>query len=284
MQNQLECNTWTPFAAGVALDTRHGERRWKLVHFHYTLCVLQRGRADWKYRQRHFSVAPGAVYICEPGEVHNTCKVYCPGDFTVLFLDPNVVLNFALEMGIRGEPHFSCEGLAEPEILNRFARFRHVLQISNADVIEQELAGLMTTLLMKATPNLSKAHASPAVVGRARLLLEDQFRADPTSALRLRPLAQDLGVSYYALLRGFSKYYSVAPYEFVSTLRAQHALSDLRRGPSKDCSTLTAVAHKWGYSDSSHMTRAFRQRFGTTPSAVARQVNPTWSRASSTNA
>jgi AraC-like DNA-binding protein len=278
MASQLDRCLWTPFSGGVALDCRNGVKLWKLVHSHYTLCVLHRGRADWKYRQRHFSVAPGAIYVCEPGEVHETSRVYCPGDFTVLFLDPSAIRNLGLELGIQGDPHFRFEGVADPEMLARFARFRSLLGTANNEPVAQELVQLTSKLLLSAGPNVRLHSASQTAVGKARQLLEDQFRADPTHAPCLRSLAQHLGVPYHSLVHGFSKHYSVAPYEFVSSMRAQQVFSELRRGPSNECPTLTSVAHKWGYADSSHLARAFRRHFGATPSALARQINPTWKR------
>ncbi|HET7546074.1 MAG TPA: AraC family transcriptional regulator [Polyangiaceae bacterium] len=271
-------NRWTAFHGGVALECSGGVKLWKLVHLHYTLCVLHRGRADWKYRQSHFSVEPGAIYVCEPGEAHETSRVYCPGDFTVLFLDPSEIRAVADELGIRGEPHFPLEGIESPESLSAFSRFRAQLADSSPAQLEQALAGLTSQLLLSANPSAQSLRASESALVRARRLLEDQFLADPTQRLCVRSLARDVGVPYHSLVHGFSKYYAIAPYEFVSSMRAQYTLSELRRGPSSECSTLTGVAHKWGYADSAHMTRALRRHFAATPGTLAQQLNPSWTR------
>jgi len=276
MRTEPGRNDWTAFRGGVALDCSGGVKLWKLVHLHYTLCVLHRGRADWKYRQRHFSVAPGAIYVCEPGEAHETSRVYCPGDFTVLFLDPAAIRDLAYELGIHGEPHFPCEGIADSESLALFSRFRAQLTEPCPAQLEQALVSLTSRLLSSANPNARPHRTSKTAVGRARRLLEDQFFADPTQKLCVRSLARDVGMPYHSLVHSFSKYYAIAPYEFVSSMRAQCALSELRRGPSNECATLTSVAYKWGYADSAHMTRALRQHFEATPGALAQQLNPSW--------
>ncbi len=276
MSNEPGRNIWTSFHGGVALDCSGGVKLWRLVHVHYTLCVLRHGRADWKYRQRHFSFTPGAVYVCEPGEAHETRRVYCPGDFTVLFLDPTAIRDLAVELGIRGEPHFPVEGIARQDVLSSFSRFRNRLSAPHSEQVDEELARLTSQLLLSANPNARPHETSQTAVAKARRLLEDQFLADPTRVLSVRNLASELGIPYHSLVHGFSKYYSIAPYEFVSSMRAQHVLSELRRGPSGECATLTGVAHKWGYADSAHMTRALRQHFGATPGALAHQLNPTW--------
>jgi AraC-like DNA-binding protein len=129
---------------------------------------------------------------------------------------------------------------------------------------------------VQANPNARPHTTSKIGVAKARQSLEDQFLADPTTVPCVRTLARDLGVPYHSLVRGFSNYYAIAPYELVSSMRAQHALLELRRGPSGECSTFTDIAHKWGYADSAHLTRSLRQHFGATPGTLARQLNANW--------
>ncbi len=267
---------WTAFRGGVALDCRGGTKPWKLVHVHYTLCVLHRGRADWKYRQRTFSVVPGAMYICEPGEAHETARIYCPGDFTVLFLDPGPIQDLAQELGIQGEPHFPSQGIVGQELLAQFARVRVGLSSREPAPFEQELTSLTSQLLLKANANARPHRTSKLGVAKARRSLEDQFLADPTRVPCVRTLAQELGVPYHSLVRGFSQYCDIAPYELVTEMRPQCALLELRRGTSGECETFADVAFKWGYADGAHLTRAIRQHFGATPGALARQLNPNW--------
>lgn len=269
---------WLPFREGIKLFCRNGTRLWKLVHQHYTVCVLHQGRADWKYRQRHFSVTPDRLYVCEPGEVHCTSRVYCPGNFTVLFLDPDAVQAAARQLGINGFPHFPIEGVSDPEGLARFDHLLTALGAGEPEAVSGALLSLLGRLIIGEDAERRLAQPAVAALAKARRWLEDRFHADPTQVVRLGPIAEDLGLSYYGLLHGFSKTYSIAPYEFVSLLRAQHVLSELRRGPREECSTLTELAHKLGYNDSAHLTRAFRKHWGGTPSSVARQINPRWRR------
>jgi AraC-like DNA-binding protein len=110
----------------------------------------------------------------------------------------------------------------------------------------------------------------------ARELLRTRYRADPSRVVRLGPIAEEVGISYYRLVHAFSRRFGVAPYEYVSLIRAQHALSELRRGPRDGCLSLTAVAQQCGYSDSAHLSRSFRRYWGQTPLTLARELNPAW--------
>jgi len=271
-----EVHRWAPFSGGMVLDCKHASKSWRLVHSHYTLCVVHRGRADWQYRGLHFSCDPGTVYVCEPGEVHVTKRVYVPGDYTVFFLDPDAVARAAQELELGFTPHFAGRGVARVDLWRAFAKTQGFLAPSAAEGLEEELSRLVGSLLLETQPNAAAPDLSARKLEAVRALLAERYRADPTRTVRLRPIAAEVGISYHRLVHAFSRRFAVAPYEFVSLVRAQHALSELRRGPREHCGSLTAVAQQCGYSDSAHMSRSFRRYWGQPPRAVASSVNPAW--------
>lgn len=275
----MERTEWTCFDGGLALRVWDSARHWQIVHLQYALCLLQRGGAAWRYRGRHFRVEPGTAYMCEPGEVHCTDRVAGAGDFTVLFIDPERMQHVAEELGGAASVHFPALGLQSPEVVHAFHRTRAVLGVDSGEAVEQEFARLTLRLVESATPRARLATPADGLLADARALLEQRLLADPTQPIRLRPLAHELSVSYWALLHGFSQRYAVPPYRLVSLLRAQHALADLKRGPHPGCATLTELAMKWGYADSAHMARVFRKQWGASPLAVARQLNGSWKNA-----
>jgi AraC-like DNA-binding protein len=274
----LEAQRWSALANGVVLDCTHAGKPWRLVHSHYTLCVVHRGRADWEYRGIHFSCDPGTVYVCEPGEVHVTRRVYVPGDYTVFFLDPEAVGRAAEELELVGTPHFAGVGVARPDLWQRFASVKRLLEPPSAESLEQELSRLVATLLLETQPKAPTTEVKDCTLEGARELLRTRYRADPTRVVRLGPIAQEVGISYYRLVHAFSRRFGIAPYEYISLIRAQHALSELRRGPREGCLSLTAVALQCGYSDSAHLSRSFRRYWGQAPLALARELNPAWAR------
>jgi AraC-like DNA-binding protein len=277
----MERNEWSGFDGGFALRMFDSERLWRIVHLHYGLCMVQTGGADWRYRGRHFSVGPGTAYMCEPGEVHATSRVYCPGDFTVIFLEPERMNELALELGAPGEVHFPSLGLGQPRVVEAFRRTLGTLGSTGSEALDQEVGSLALCLIETAFARARLEPASEGALAQARRWLEQRLVSDPTTPIRLKGIARELGVSYSGLLHGFEKRYGVPPYRLVSLMRAQHVLTELRRGPHAECETLTAVAMKWGYSDSAHMARVFRKQWGAPPLAIARQLNPKWERAGS---
>jgi AraC-like DNA-binding protein len=275
-EHAVEEQRWTVLTNGLVLDCMNTGKPWRLVHSHYTLCVVHRGRADWEYRGLHFSCDPGTVYICEPGEVHVTRRVHVPGDYTVFFLDPDAVGRAAEELELLGLPHFAGSGVTRPDLWQRFASAKQLLAPRSSEVLQQELACLTATLLLETQPKASTQGVKDSALEGARDLLRRHYRAEPTRVVRLGPIAQELGISYYRLVHSFSRRFGVAPYEYVALIRAQHALSELRRGPRDGCLSLTALAQQCGYSDSAHLSRSFRRYWGQTPLALARELNPAW--------
>jgi AraC-like DNA-binding protein len=267
---------WSSFSGGLVLDCTHADKSWRLVHSHYTLCVVHRGRADWEYRGLHFSCDPGTVYVCEPGEVHVTRRVHVPGDYTVFFLDPEAVGRAAEGLELFGSPHFAGRGVSRPDLWQRFASVKGLLGPTSAESLEQELSRLIATLLLETQPQAPAIDVKSGVLEGVRDLLHERYRAEPGRVVRLAPIAEEVGISYYRLVHEFSRRFGIAPYEYVSLVRAQHALSELRRGPREGCASLTAVAQQCGYSDSAHLSRSFRRYWGQAPLAVARDLSPAW--------
>jgi AraC-like DNA-binding protein len=273
---RLEKLRWSAFSGGLALDCANAGKPWRLVHSHYTICIVHRGRADWEYRGLHFSCDPGTVYICEPGEVHVTRRVYVPGDYTVFFLDPGAVERASEGLELLGLPHFAGMGVTRPDLWRRFASVKDLLGPTSPESLEQELSRLLATLLLETQSKASATDVKGSTLDGVRDLLRERYRADPNRVVRLATIAEEVGISYHRLVHAFSRRFGVAPYEYVSLIRAQHALSELRRGPREGCLSLTAVAQQCGYSDSAHLSRSFRRYWGQTPLVVARELNSAW--------
>jgi AraC-like DNA-binding protein len=267
---------WTSFSSGLVLDCANAGKPWRMVHSHYTLCVVHRGRADWEYRGLHFSCDPGTVYVCEPGEVHVTRRVHVPGDYTVFFLDPDAVERAATGLELRRLPHFAGAGVSRFDLWRGFSQVKDLLGSSSAEGLEQVLTGLVARLLLETQPQAPAAEVKSSTLEGVRDLLRERYRTDPTRVVRLAKVAEEVGISYHRLVHAFSRRFGVAPYEYVSLIRAQRAFSELRRGPREGCLSLTAVAQQCGYSDSAHLSRSFRRYWGQAPLAVARELNPAW--------
>jgi AraC family transcriptional regulator len=77
-------------------------------------------------------------------------------------------------------------------------------------------------------------------------------------------IAHDEHVSPIRLVRSFRRTYGISLARFMRVLQMQHALRLL----SDPAISLSAVAAEAGFSDQSHMTRAFAQTYGATPGSM----------------
>lgn len=107
-------------------------------------------------------------------------------------------------------------------------------------------------------------------LARAAAVIEQRLH-DP--AFGPDPLAEAVGVSRRYLDKLFAGHGSSIARE-IWERRLRRAAHDLR-APAYRHRTIAEIAYGAGFSDAAHFTRAFRRRFGTTPSAFRRSIVPT---------
>jgi len=73
-------------------------------------------------------------------------------------------------------------------------------------------------------------------------------------------IAEELGISAFALNRRFKKQFGMSPHNWRIQLRASYAAEKLRQGEP-----LVDVAMDCGFADQAHLTRTFRKVYGVTP-------------------
>lgn len=102
----------------------------------------------------------------------------------------------------------------------------------------------------------------PRWLRRVRDMLEDRL----TERLDLSALAAEAGVARSHVARAFRTWYRVSPGELQRTLRLERARRELAEGRKP----IAALAVDCGFYDQSHLTNAFRDRFGMTPATFRR--------------
>jgi AraC-like DNA-binding protein len=101
---------------------------------------------------------------------------------------------------------------------------------------------------------------------RVRMLLAHLRGADAEADLSLEALARHVGLSPSRLLHIFSADVGIPLRPYLRWLRLERAGAAIAGGAS-----LAEAAHRAGFADAAHMTRTFREMFGTTPSEVRRR-------------
>ncbi|WP_077530106.1 helix-turn-helix domain-containing protein [Vreelandella utahensis] len=136
----------------------------------------------------------------------------------------------------------------------------------------QAMDHLAHWLLVQITGRYSTADlAEPVVKGRfsrrQQRSLEERIEQALNEPLDLATMAGWVHLSPYHFARLFRASFGMAPYQYVQERRLQRARALLQRPHAK----ITAIALECGFGDGSQFSRAFRKRFGKTPSAYRSQ-------------
>ncbi|QTN43413.1 helix-turn-helix domain-containing protein [Marinobacter salsuginis] len=122
-------------------------------------------------------------------------------------------------------------------------------------------------LLQVVSRHSSARHALPEATGqlsvRYRRMLQERIHAHLGQSLTLADMASWVNLSPYHFARLFRATFGCAPYQYVQEQRLILARDRLRNSRDK----ITAIALSSGFNDSSQFSRAFKSRFGITPSA-----------------
>jgi AraC-like DNA-binding protein len=130
--------------------------------------------------------------------------------------------------------------------------------------VQERALGLVASLF---ADELIAAHERASWVPLA-LAAEEMIASHYREPLGLEDVARAVGASPFHLSRAFRAVVGIALHAYVRELRLRAALDHL----SADGSDLARLAHELGFSDASHMTHAFKQSFGATPSQMRKDL------------
>ncbi len=111
------------------------------------------------------------------------------------------------------------------------------------------------------SPLLAHRHHLHAAVHR----VQDAVSADPAHAWTMASLAATAFVTERHLLRLFSTHTEVSPLDYLRAIRLERARQALQRGNS-----VALAAQEAGFNSDLQLRRAWKQRYGDTPSAAQR--------------
>jgi AraC family transcriptional regulator len=110
----------------------------------------------------------------------------------------------------------------------------------------------------------SKKSLRPRWLSRATDIMRESF----SSPLRMRQLAEEMGVHPAHFSRAFRCHFGCSPIEYLRRLRVEEARR-LLLATSKGGAT---IAMQCGFSDQSHLNRSFLRQIGVTPAVYRRLV------------
>lgn len=222
------------------------------------ISLMKSGEAQGDFDGRPFHETPGTFHFHDLGRASL--------HVSTASLTYNLVLPRALAdqwFGPLGDLH----GLVVPTDQAKLV-FALAEQVSDLlPTLEAEQAERLGRMFLEALAVALAAvrpKQSPPPSARAMLRRRAEDRIEErltTGELTVEHLCDALGATRARLLAAFSADGGVRAYILIRRLeRSRHALADLERNEP-----VGAVAHRLGFSDAAHLSRAFRDRYGMTP-------------------
>lgn len=260
------CASALPGLQPVLADTCRSFARH--THDLYGIGVIDRGGHRSASGRGVVEAVRGDIITVNPGEVHDGTALQGEArSWRMLYLEPALlqVSGPGASEGARARwTEFTEPVLRSPALRHCFDRlFADAVRGADALALEQGLLQLFlqapTTAPAMAARERTRC-APAAALERVRSRLAD----DCASAPSLAELAQEAGLSRYQLLRGFAAAYGLPPHAWLQQCRLARARWLIARGQG-----LADAAAAVGFSDQSHMTRAFVRFWGYTPGRYA---------------
>jgi len=240
------------------------------AHDGYALGVIEAGALAFRYRGCQVVAPAGSVSLAQPGVPHDGAAAVPEGwRYRMLYL-PEKALAPVLPEGAP-PPHFRPGVIEDPWLATLIARTHRVLLAPEPGLLAKQtlLLALLATWIGRhadAPPVTPSVGREPRAVRLVLTMLEEHFAENPS----LDDLAEAVGLSPWYLARVVTLTTGLPPHAHLLEFRLRNVRARLA-GPQR----LADIAALVGFADQSHLSRAFRARFGLTPGAYRKIVQNT---------
>lgn len=222
------------------------------VHDQVTVVVPLNGAFVENTLKKSIEGKPGVVIVETPDSPHE--NIYSPQGGT----------NLRLRMSPELQRFVECEAHGRSGHVRAYETARSMID-TMSDPLMLECAGLEILGFVNNGPKWTP-RGRPAVL---REIVAD-LRANVDLGRDITAIARGAQLSPIRLVRSFRRAYGISLARYIRVLQMQRALS-LLSDPAISISTVAAEA---GFSDQSHLTRAFAHTYGVTPGALRRLRSP----------
>jgi AraC-like DNA-binding protein len=239
------------------------------MHEAYAIGVFVTGSYRLRFGGVEHVSGPGSVVALSPGVIHSGIPAATDGWTTRMFYPDEQLFRDLVEVGDPDwNASFSNVLIDDPGLSRTMTSAHEILMGGSSLEGEELLLESLSMLLSRYGTTASRQRVSRSANSVALDAVREYIHENVTIPIRLSTLATIAGVSPYHLIRVFGREFGVSPYAYVKQLRVVHAQRMLRDGVSA-----TEVAFAVGFSDQSHLNRAFKAMLGVTPGAFARACN-----------
>ncbi len=251
-------------------------------------------------RRKHFihfdvllAVGPGANHVHGTPIDTNHLFSFDPQQGSKLVLSPGTLIGDIL---VRQDLFTAtCDAMCRNDIDHRFLR-SDIAYLPTSLTVYQGYLQQLFTLIKERSPLLQSPEYRQMIIGDLLPLLIDTiprnkrtFVQPPTPShraklisrarefiqanlhrpLTLKDIYTELGISRRTLYYGFETIFGMTPMEYLKVQRLQGVRRSLKQADS-ETSTVTTIAHKWGFCNLGQFAKAYQAMFDELPSQSLR--------------
>jgi len=253
-----------PICGGVlALTASYRTQRFsRHIHEEYALGRIESGALAFRYRGSQLVAPTGCLSLVQPGVAHDGGPAVPEGWRYRMFYLPAQALALVLPPGAP-PPHFRPGVIEDAVLAARLSCAHRLLLAPYASTLAKEtrLLALLAAWIVRHGddhPAATTCRQEPRAVRLALEMLAAQFAED----ICLGDLAAAAGLSPWHLARAVTRHTGLPPHGHLLEFRCRAARDQLA-----GAARLADIAASVGFADQSHLTRAFKARFGLTPGA-----------------
>lgn len=255
----------------LVLRARHKTQHFsRHAHQHYALGVIESGALAFRYRGEGLIAPAGHLSLAQPGIPHDGAPAVPDGwTYRMVYAAPETL---ALVLRDKAPAPFFRPGVLADPPLARLTAATHALLLDPATprlTRQTRLHSLLAAWIARHAEH----HPAPAPPGpepRAVRQVLEFLDAHYAEDIDLAHLSRTVGLTPWHLVRVITRQTGLPPHAHLVDRRCR-AARDLLAGPDR----LADIAAATGFADQSHLTRAFRARFGLTPGAYRKIVQNT---------
>ena len=241
--------------------SRSSVRQFK-AHMHRSFCIgaVDLGQVQYSVGAQEAVLAVGAVAVINPESLHACNSLGSEGrSFSMLYLDVTWCLQVQKSLwNVQSFVPAEEIRLDDLDLYNRYCTVVEQLMDSTVHLLEKEqlLVDLSSAVFSRACRVQALRQEIPENIERLKTLLGENLKEDIT----LEPLAGQLGVNPYTLLRRFKAVTGITPHAYRMNCRVEQARKYLQEGMD-----IAETALECGFFDQSHLHRHFKAMTTVTP-------------------
>lgn len=246
-------------------------------HFHdaWSIGAIEHGRCDFTVQGEAHAACAGELVVIAPGQVHTGGTAAGPLAYRMAYIDPAWFQDHARALHAQGA-RLAGPVIADAALCAQWLEALTPDEIAPAERSARLSAALFGTLAAhgealdeSGTPEAGTPAAPPSddlsAITDVCAMLHARMAADPSCAPDLQALAQAQDRHRTTLVKQFARRYGLPPQAWLRNWRVARARVLLRGGLP-----LADAAQAVGFADQAHLTRVFKQVYGSPPGVLVR--------------